>query len=96
MTLAGAIATARDMGSRFGHAFRVYRLPAWPADVYGVMRDDRELPHEAVIVETWHADGRCARAHHDEREPAGEAVQRPPIQPVPTPIAADDPQGSLF
>jgi hypothetical protein len=54
MTLDAAKATAIGMCSRFAADFCVFRLPAWPADVYLVKRRD-ELPGGAEIAETFTA-----------------------------------------
>lgn len=51
MTLDTAKATALDMAGRCRVAFVVYRLPMWKAGVFGVIGRERELPHEAEIVE---------------------------------------------
>ncbi len=52
MTKHGAIETARGMVDRFGKAMVVYRLAAWPPEVYGVIAHDRGLPPEAQTVDT--------------------------------------------
>jgi hypothetical protein len=68
VTRAGAAGTARNMAATFGTAFVVYRMPLWPADVYSVIRLDRELPREADIVERF---GPEAIAAAPEPEPQG-------------------------
>lgn len=54
MTLPDAHSTARNAADRFGKPFRVYRLPAWPAAVYGAT--SIELPREAEILATYPDD----------------------------------------
>jgi hypothetical protein len=49
MTLDGAKATAIGMASRFGADFAVFRMRAWPADVFLVKRVD-EVPGGAEIA----------------------------------------------
>lgn len=49
MTLQGAIDTAAGMFERFGKAFQIYRMPAWPENCYAVMPKDCLLPMEAQI-----------------------------------------------
>lgn len=44
MTHQEAIDTGRGAAARFGKDFVVYRIPAWPADVFGVIAADRGLP----------------------------------------------------
>lgn len=51
MNLEGATSTARNAAERFGFAYLVYRLPMWPAGVYGVIAKKNGLPSEAEIVE---------------------------------------------
>lgn len=51
MTKLGAIATAQGAATRFAKPFVVFRLPAWPPDVFGVVALDRGLPPEAVITQ---------------------------------------------
>jgi hypothetical protein len=46
MTRADAIAAAKRDCGLFGLAMAVYRLPAWPPDVYGA-RASHKLPPEA-------------------------------------------------
>jgi hypothetical protein len=46
MTRADAIAAAKRDCGLFGLAMAVYRLPAWPPDVYGA-RASHRLPPEA-------------------------------------------------
>jgi hypothetical protein len=56
MTLQGALDTAKGAVTRFGKAFVIYRLDAWPADAYGVIAEDRGLPPEARITATIRPD----------------------------------------
>lgn len=51
MTKPEAVSTAQGAATRFAKPFVVYRLPAWPADSFGVIAVDRGLPPEAQIVE---------------------------------------------
>lgn len=51
MTRPEAISTAQGAATRFGKPFVVYRLPAWPPTVFGVVAEDRGLPPEASVIE---------------------------------------------
>ena len=53
MTLDGARSTARGMAERFGKAFVIWRMAAWPTDCWGVIAKERELPDAADVLETW-------------------------------------------
>lgn len=44
-----ALSTAQAAANRFGKVFVLYRLPAWPTGVYGVVAEDRDLPPQADI-----------------------------------------------
>jgi hypothetical protein len=57
VTKQGAVDTARGMVDRFGKSMVVYRLDAWPADVYGVIAQDRGLPPEARVFATIAPEG---------------------------------------
>lgn len=74
MTLPEAHETARSGADRFGNTWRVFRLPLWPAAVYGCKAG--ELPAEAVVLETY-----------PKLEVRSQKFE---------PVAAADPQGSLF
>lgn len=50
MTWQGAIDTAKGGAVRFVKPFVVYRLPAWPEDVFGVTAKENGLPGEAQVV----------------------------------------------
>lgn len=50
MTREAAVGIAREEAVRFGLPMAVYRLPAWPVDVYGV-RVTTKLPSEALQFE---------------------------------------------
>lgn len=60
MTRSDAITTGQNAAVRFGKPFVVYRLPAWPRDVFGVIAVDRGLPSETETFE--------------QLEPVGETV----------------------
>lgn len=51
MTHDEAISTGQNAATTFNLAYVVYRLPAWPVDVFGCIRIDRELPSEALTFE---------------------------------------------
>lgn len=57
VTKQGALDTAKGMVATFGKAMVIYRLAAWPPDVYGVIAKDRGLPPEASIVATIAPEG---------------------------------------
>jgi hypothetical protein len=57
VTKDSAISTARNAVERFGKPFVIYRLAAWPPDVYGVIAEDRGLPPAAEIFATIGREG---------------------------------------
>lgn len=57
MTKHGALETAKGMVERFGKPMVIYRLAAWPPDVYGIVAQDRGLPPEADIFATIAPEG---------------------------------------
>jgi hypothetical protein len=57
VTRADAITTGANAAVRFGKPFRVYRLPLWPPDVYGVIAVDRLLPMEAETFDRLEPEG---------------------------------------
>lgn len=82
MTRNDAVAAAEREAVLFGLTMTVYRLPAWPPDVYGV-RARSKLPSEALTIETFDP-------------PAGRSTE-PAIPPrPPKPVADPTGQGSLF
>lgn len=44
MTRAEAVSTGQNAATTFGKVFVVYRLPAWPPDVFGCRAEDKGLP----------------------------------------------------
>lgn len=51
MNLPEAHDTARNGANRFGNTWRVFRMPLWPAAVYGCKAG--ELPSEAIVLATY-------------------------------------------
>lgn len=67
MTHEGAISTGQAAAERFGKPFVVYRLPAWPDAVYGVIAVDRGLPNEAVQCGVLWPDESASRGEQREQ-----------------------------
>ncbi len=51
MTREGAVSTAQNAATTFGKVFVVYRLPAWPPDVFGCRAEDKGLPPGTEMFE---------------------------------------------
>lgn len=52
MTRDAAVAYAERVSQQFGDTYCVYRLAAWPAGVYSVVKQERvSLPAEADAIE---------------------------------------------
>lgn len=45
-----AVSTAHVLAARHEKTYLVYRFPAWPDQVYGLIEDDRGLPASAEIL----------------------------------------------
>lgn len=88
MTRERAVIVAELEASTATAAIAVYRLPAWPADVYGVRAADN-LPREALTFETFQPLVLAAPV-----TPCGTA--EPVKIPKKTSRTLSSPQGSLF
>jgi hypothetical protein len=50
MTFESAKTIARQVAAHYSKPFVVWRMPAWPTDVYGVI-DPEKMPVQGVVAE---------------------------------------------
>lgn len=59
MTRDAAVSTAHMLAARHEKTYLVYRFPAWPLDVYGLIEDDHGLAPTAQITARVEPAGRA-------------------------------------
>lgn len=52
MTIEQAKTIATDAAYKWNKSFVVWRMPAWPIAVYGVLEEERGLPKLAIVAHT--------------------------------------------